>query len=188
MPTALLAAVTTIRRALILAIALLCSAAAPAADLAPDAAFVQAGIAEHTRTAAGGLIWDWGRFELASLPLMLYGEVSIGRWHAESLPGSASTWFSQFGLTPALRYRFERSAVFVEAGIGLHFIDPLYGSDDKRFSTRWNFGDHLAVGTRFGERGEHELALRLQHFSNGGLRKPNPGEDFLQLRYTRTLD
>jgi hypothetical protein len=24
--------------------------------------------------------------------------------------------------------------------------------------------------------------LRLQHFSNAGIKKPNPGEDFLQLR------
>jgi Lipid A 3-O-deacylase (PagL) len=35
----------------------------------------------------------------------------------------------------------------------------------------------------FGADGEHELALRLQHFSNGGIRRPNPGETFLQLRY-----
>jgi hypothetical protein len=55
----------------------------------------------------------------------------------------------------------------------------------SRFSTRFNFGDHLAVGLRFGPRGEHGVALRLQHFSNGGIEKPNPGEDFLQLRYLR---
>ena len=177
----------TLRRLTVLASTLFCAAAASAADLRPDAIFLQLGAAEHTRTAAAGLIWNWADVSLWSRPLTLYGEASLGRWRGSG-PYGGSTWFSQLGLTPVLRYRFERSAVFVEAGIGLHFIDPLFNEDDDHFSTRWNFGDHLAVGTRFGQHNEHELALRLQHFSNGGLRKPNPGADFLQLRWTRTLD
>lgn len=28
-------------------------------------------------------------------------------------------------------------------------------------------------------------ALRLQHFSNASIRHPNPGENFVQLRYAR---
>ena len=28
----------------------------------------------------------------------------------------------------------------------------------------------------------HELALRVQHYSNAGIRHPNPGENFVQLR------
>ena len=31
----------------------------------------------------------------------------------------------------------------------------------------------------------HELALRLQHFSNAGIKHPNPGENFVQLRYAQ---
>ena len=30
--------------------------------------------------------------------------------------------------------------------------------------------------------GAHELALRVQHYSNAGIRHPNPGENFVQLR------
>ena len=51
----------------------------------------------------------------------------------------------------------------------------------------FNFGDHLAVGRSFGVQREHELALRVQHFSNGGIKEPNPGETFLQLRYVYRL-
>jgi lipid A 3-O-deacylase len=29
----------------------------------------------------------------------------------------------------------------------------------------------------------HELSLRLQHFSNADIKRPNPGENFVQLRY-----
>ena len=34
-----------------------------------------------------------------------------------------------------------------------------------------------------GTQGHHEINLRLVHVSNGGIRKPNPGQDFGQLRY-----
>ena len=46
-----------------------------------------------------------------------------------------------------------------------------------------DFGDHIALGLRLGARQEHELQLRVEHFSNAGLRKPNPGENFGQVRY-----
>ncbi len=46
-------------------------------------------------------------------------------------------------------------------------------------------GDHLAAGWQFGPRRDHELTLRIQHFSNAGIRHPNPGENFVQLRYAR---
>ncbi|WP_280151352.1 acyloxyacyl hydrolase [Piscinibacter sp. XHJ-5] len=52
----------------------------------------------------------------------------------------------------------------------------------RRLSTVFNFGDHVALGHRFGEQQRHELAFRIQHFSNAGLRKPNPGENFVQVR------
>ena len=32
-----------------------------------------------------------------------------------------------------------------------------------------------------------EWSLRFQHFSNGRIKNPNPGENFLQFRYTHRL-
>jgi hypothetical protein len=55
---------------------------------------------------------------------------------------------------------------------------------EKRFSTAFNFGDHIGIGYRTG-RGE--WSLRLQHFSNAGIDTPNPGEDFVQLRWSMPL-
>ena len=74
---------------------------------------------------------------------------------------------------------------FFEVGIGLNAVMPLYQSRDKRFSTRLNFGNHVAVGRRYGEHHAHEWALRIEHFSNAGIRHPNPGENFVQLRWAR---
>ena len=33
---------------------------------------------------------------------------------------------------------------------------------------------------------QEKLALRIQHFSNGSIKKPNPGENFIQLRYSHS--
>ena len=76
---------------------------------------------------------------------------------------------------------------FIEGGIGLNIISPKYNTRTKEFSTTFNFGDHLALGKRFGHQGQHELSLRIQHFSNARIERPNPGENFLLFRYTHRL-
>ncbi len=88
-------------------------------------------------------------------------------------------------MTPVLRLFPGGSRWFVEGGIGANLLLPIYQSESKRFSTSFNFGDHLAIGRIFGKDGGHEIALRFQHFSNAGIREPNPGENFLQIRYSR---
>lgn len=93
----------------------------------------------------------------------------------------------QLGITPVLRYS-RSGRLFFEVGIGANVLAPVYRSNDKRFSTTFNFGDHVALGYRFGARQRHEVALRWQHFSNAGIREPNPGEDFVQLRYAVSLE
>lgn len=76
---------------------------------------------------------------------------------------------------------------FIEGGSGVNAVFPTYGAGRKMFSPPFDFGDHLAVGKRFGRRLQHEWTLRFQHFSNGRIEKPSPGENFLQVRYTRRL-
>jgi hypothetical protein len=46
----------------------------------------------------------------------------------------------------------------------------------------------LALGRSFGSGDRHEIALRAKHFSNGGVREPNPGLNFVQLRYSFRLE
>lgn len=159
-------------------------------NLSPDQAFIQFGYAPDARTAVGGFAWssNW-RQDFAGGTATLYWEASLGRWVAESGPGQkSSAWVTQIGITPVLRWQpSQQSSWFLEAGIGANALLPVYRSRDKRFSTAFNFGDHLAIGWRFGQMLEHELALRAQHFSNAGIKHPNPGENFLQLRYSRSL-
>jgi lipid A 3-O-deacylase len=153
----------------------------------PDNLFVQGGVASEARTLVAGATWqsDWER-PFAAGRAQIYWEMSFGRWEADRPTGrQSSAWITQIGITPVIRWTpgGGGSHWFAEAGIGANMLLPLYRSRDKRFSTAFNFGDHVAVGRRFGAAGEHELALRLQHFSNAGIKHPNPGENFLQLRY-----
>jgi hypothetical protein len=158
----------------------------------PTRLFVQAGVGDdHTHAYVGGAIWDWRwsrQYEFGTFTG--YNEAGVGRWTTDRADGgSSSAWSTQVGLTPVLRYvpGTETSRWFAEIGIGANVIFPIYQSSDRRFSTRFNFGDHIGVG-RFIDAGHrHELILRLQHFSNGGIDHPNPGENFIQLRYSRRL-
>jgi lipid A 3-O-deacylase len=62
-------------------------------------------------------------------------------------------------------------------------MDRLYNTPTKQFSTRFNFVDNIGVGRSFGAQRQRELDLRVVHMSNGSIKHPNPGENFLQLRY-----
>jgi opacity protein-like surface antigen len=172
------------------AIALLAATAARADLPMPSTVFIaEGGVSAHgTYSLTAGVAWPskWQRMSASGL------------WTA-SIEASASHWSSRFdghrhgytqvALAPVVRYRFDhgRSDWFAEGGVGLSWLDGLYQRDHKRFSTRFNFHDTIGVGFNFGAHREHELSLRLTHVSNAGIKEPNPGENFAQLRYGRNF-
>jgi lipid A 3-O-deacylase len=115
----------------------------------------------------------------------LYGELSLSRWEARPHAPSDTGTLVQLGLKPVLRYVLINGSVptFAEFGIGLTVTSEPYRKSERRFSSTFNFGDHLAIGWAFGARREHELVLRVEHFSNGNIKLPNPGENFREVRY-----
>lgn len=152
----------------------------------PHQVFIQAGWAGDTNAVVLGATrpWNWHR-SVAGGEVSGYWEASFGRWSTVRDDVRSSAWLTQVGVTPVWRWqpRAWGGDCYVEGGIGANLLLPVYRSRDKHFSTAFNFGDHVAIGRRFGAANEHELALRVQHFSNAGIKKPNPGEDFVQLRY-----
>jgi lipid A 3-O-deacylase len=159
----------------------------PARAAAPKLFFVEAGATRHDGTVAGlGLRqpWRWqaqrwdGRLSLAA-------DLSLHHWSAPTAQGRQTT--TQLAWVPMLRWQADEglSPWFAEAGIGLSLHDRPYQRDGARMSTRWNFQEVLAVGRRVGER--QEFSLRLQHLSNAGLNKPNPGEEALMFRWALSL-
>lgn len=116
--------------------------------------------------------------------LTAYWDVYASAWNA-SQTVDGQQHFSALGLTGTLRLRPQdgQSPWFYEVGTGPAWISPRYSGHNEVFSTNFNFGTHLGVGFNFGEQRQQELALRLEHFSNAGIHKPNPGENFLEVRY-----
>jgi len=156
---------------------------------APLSGFVQAGRSSGADALTAGLLWSLrppqalasGGWWSAQL------EASLGRWASRHADERGRTVSTQVGLAPSLRYRFASlPSLFVEAGFGVNAIAPVFGTGAGRFSTVFNFGEQLGIGLRTAD-GALEWSLRYQHFSNGGIKKPNPGEDFVQLRLSLRL-
>lgn len=165
------------------ALGLSASLPAMAVDWRPDAAYVARGSnQDEVLTGTVGLAWDWNWKPGTAWSAQT--EVFVTGWRAEGWNGGHQR-FAQVGVLPVLRYRFGGggSPWFVEGGIGLSYFDRLYRTPDKLMSSRFNFYDMLGVGYSFGEARRHELGLRLVHVSNAGIKKPNPGEETVQLRY-----
>jgi hypothetical protein len=159
---------------------------AGATDLRPDGIALQGSLGTHdTRMAGVAAVWDW-EWALLRRKAAISGqtELFVNHWRADA-PGGGREGYTQLGVLPTLRLHLSqgRSPWFLDVGIGVSWMDSRFATAERRFSTRLNFYDVLGAGYRFGERRQHELGLRVVHVSNGGLKEPNPGQDFLQLRY-----
>ena len=161
---------------------------------AVDGSSVEIGFGnENTETARVGLQWNWDArwLEERSWIVRGYWDLQVGRWNGPLRPGRASQEVWDIGVTPVFRLeRATRTRVwpFFEAAIGFHLLSDLRINSERSFGSRFQFGDHIAAGVRFGESNRYEMSLRLQHLSNGGITSPNPGINFLQLRLAYHLE
>lgn len=134
------------------------------------------------------LPWEKWSWRLGSGVVRGQWDGYAGNW--SSRPDDATrrnTWVLGFG--PSLRWRGSegKSLWFGEVGTSLHLSSRTYRSGSDRFSTRYNFASHVGVGRNFGAQQQHELSLRLQHTSNASIKRPNPGENFVLLRYAHAF-
>lgn len=160
--------------------------AAQAFDMRPDGVALQAGVGKHGTSMAGVAgVWDWDWERLRrKAELTAHTELMLNGWRADAVGGGNQS-ITQVVLLPSLRMQLSqgRSPWYLEVGVGASWMDRRLVTPEKEFSTRWNFYDVLGVGYAFGEQRRHELGARWVHVSNAGIKKPNPGQDFLQLRY-----
>lgn len=136
---------------------------------------------QTTLGVIGPLPWT-SRF--AGTKVTTYWDGYISQWRAAGVAGGDRN-YTQLAFVPSARFRFDDGASrwFVDAGIGLSYLDDIYATPRHSFSTRFNFTEFVSLGRSFGDDNRHEVSLRVQHYSNAGIKKPNPGENFVQLRY-----
>ena len=126
-----------------------------------------------------GAQWQQDSHWLAERNWHLYWDATLGTWDSDT--GS----LVDVGLTPVFRYAQAKYGPYVEGGVGFHVLSETAISSAIDFSTQFQFGSHVGAGYRFNR---YDLSLRLQHLSNAGIKNPNPGINFLQLRLQYWLD
>ncbi|VTU14275.1 Lipid A 3-O-deacylase (PagL) [Variovorax sp. SRS16] len=181
---------STCARALVFTGLLSLSACAAAFDDQSNGIYVEAGRAPHGDTGTNamevGLVtpWAYGPSVLGG-PLSFYGDFFLSQWRAPQASGPGHHGYTQIGAIANWRWRLDDGASpwFAEAGIGATVLDGIYRTPHRQFSTAFQFTEQIGIGRNFGARGQHELSLRLQHFSNADIKRPNPGENFLRVRY-----
>lgn len=164
---------------LLLAIGLLC---ASRAALGLNGASVEVGRGtSQTNLMRVGLQWQGHRkaFESSRWQIAHYIDLAFGGWNGEH-----GTVYD-LGFTPVFRFQRAGRSPYIEAAVGFHVISDLNFKGNVDTSTRFQFGDHIGIGM---VRGRYDWSLRLQHLSNAGIRDPNPGINFVQLRLQYRLD
>lgn len=149
-------------------------------------AFAQVGTSGHTHQFTLGALLPWSQdWRVGDGHLSGYWDFSLSRWEYPDSSDRRHGLLSQLGAKPTLRWSPGGlfGTAFLEGGVGATLMSDLYRTNGKRFSTRFNFGSHVAIGWLLDEQRLQELSLRVEHYSNAGIRHPNPGENFLQARY-----
>lgn len=125
--------------------------------------------------AAGTLIFDHERYELG-----------VFRMASRQTAGESDTHVSRllaepyWGFSASRRWKLiGKSRWRLLFGFGASYKSE----SDPLNSTRWNFASQLAMKVRLSDSGGSDLEVSVRHWSNGGIRLPNRGQDFVTLSY-----
>lgn len=143
------------------------------------------GVADHgVKKTDLGIVWDPGLtwWHIGGYQFTLVGEAHVAYWDIrESHATHPHIW--EFGFTPVLR--FEKGSgwfrPYLEAGAGVRMLSHVRETDDRTFSSSFQFADMVGIGAQFGEHQNYQAGFRFQHLSNAGIKKPNPGINFSQV-------
>lgn len=84
-------------------------------------------------------------------------------------------------VAPVLHYQFNSKAYqpFLEISMGVVHLSERKWTPRYDLMSNWLFADRIGAGYTFKK---CELSISFLHFSNAGLKPPNPGADMLLLR------
>lgn len=157
---------------------------------AVDSVSLELGDASDVRMASVGLQWDWNKNWLPTSNAHLggYWDLTLGQWHVEHYKNDPNRTKDIFlvGITPVFRFqRDSKTGLYAEAGIGAYLLSDLYHSKNRKLSTAFQFGDRFGLGYVF--QNGLDLGIKYQHFSNGSIKQPNDGVEFVILRASYPL-
>ena len=145
----------------------------------PTSVFGTAGYKEDVGIFGGGAGWYLTPRSAArdetGLAIRVDGEIAY--WHGYGRPTPYEYLFD-FSATPIFRWTFAQPAsprVFVEGGLGVHFLTRTRINNSRLFGISFQFGEIVSVGVAFGEKNRYELKAFVQHVSNGNINSDNWG-------------
>jgi len=111
----------------------------------------------------------------------LHWELGVAWWEAEER--ARVTGLYEANATPVYRFSLADPVpgLFVDLGIGVHALSE-HRIGERELGSQYHFGSFIGLGLMPGDR-RYNLSLRLQHLSNAGVELPNPGINFLLLRF-----
>ena len=117
--------------------------------------------------------------KLGSTRLEVVGELGGSYWWTSSaLPGFARHMW-QLNAIPMFRW-WPTERFYIEGGVGATAVSETK-FHDKDISSTFQFGDHIGAGFKLAD--NMRIGLRVSHFSNGGMKKPNQGLNQVQLNF-----
>ena len=159
-----------------------------AADKLIDNASLEIGGGAKVQMVRVAVQADWSKrwFQSNGWHLGGYWDASLAQWRGNAyrdVDGQHQN-ITNIGFTPVFRYqRDDLKGWYGEGGIGVNLLSELYNNDANRLSTAFQFGDHIGAGYVFDN--QWEVGMKIQHFSNGSIKKPNSGVNFLVLKVSR---
>ncbi len=138
-----------------------------------------------------GLIWAATRaqplWQGQNWQLQLRHEAELAAWHVRDARNIIELGYSPvFRLQRPWAGKGQRS-FYMEGGIGVRGISHTRTSAERTMSTAFQFSDMAGIGWQWGAQNQHNLGLRVQHLSNAGIKRPNPGINFGQVYYSRAF-
>ena len=167
------------------ALALFAAQSAHAQHGLVDGYSVEAGGGEHVQVLRLSAQKDWNKnwFATSGYHLSGYWDANLAYWRAnrwDDIAGNRKN-LAVVGVTPVFRWEADdKLGLYGEAGIGASVFSSVYTNTHRQLSTAFEFADHVGVGYVFSNK--LDLGVRLQHYSNGGIKHPNGGVNLALVR------
>ena len=145
---------------------------------AVDSVSLEIGDGDYTQLVRVGLQSQWQKrwWQSNGTHVGGYWDLTFSQWRWSASPGATQSYqhLTEVGITPVWRFQSDtQKGFYSEIGIGAHWLSEYYDNNGDRFSTRFQFGDHIGVG--YVLQNGMDISLKIQHFSNAGIDQPNPG-------------
>jgi len=152
---------------------------------AVDSFSAEFGAGNKTDLARVGAQWKWENrwWQSGGTHIGGYWDLNLAQWRGNRYQGIVNNHqnITVIGITPVFRFQQDNlQGLYGELGIGASMLNGDYDNNGRKFSSHFQFADHLGVGYVFANK--LDVSFRFQHYSNAGIKQPNPGTNFSVLR------